>query len=414
MPLTAEHGGDVVDATACSDAAWAAIYKTRPRALLLCRACAHAMHAKLSPRATRFFAHDRTVADCPATGETPLHRLLKTLLAEGVRAEGWSAVVEATPGERDAGGWRADVLAVDTSSSRRVAFEVQLAAQTTADAQARTARYRIDDIDVIWLTTRNAPWLWAVPGCRVLEVTTTDHAGGRPGFTVTQGLAKLVDDTWTVPPPVPLARVVTGVLTATIVAWALKRVCDAVAPGTKERPPWRHEVVGLVPARQLERGRELDAQRAREEARADAEAERRSADALRRHAYIEALYERQEHLAPVAAADAAGAGNVVWAGVPATLAPPGSALGRVTAAGNEATARAAVIWVGPEWQSLRLFAVCSPVASLITPRLAASWRRRGVRVYVADPTEAARVARALNWPASDLHLVERRARRPPG
>jgi competence protein CoiA len=136
----------MIDATACTDRDWEAVHKVSPRAPLRCRACAHPMHAKVSPRGTRFFAHDRKVPDCPAAGETPTHRLLKGMLADAIRTAGWSAAVEATPGSGDVGGWRADVLAIDATTGRRVAFEVQLAALTIADARSRTARYSADEI----------------------------------------------------------------------------------------------------------------------------------------------------------------------------------------------------------------------------------------------------------------------------
>ena len=71
VPLTAIRADDVLDATVCTDDAWEAVHKARPRARLLCRACAQPMHAKLSPIGTRFFAHDRKVPDCPQP-EKPL------------------------------------------------------------------------------------------------------------------------------------------------------------------------------------------------------------------------------------------------------------------------------------------------------------------------------------------------------
>lgn len=92
-------------------------------------------------------SHDRKVPDCPAAGETPLHRLLKGMLADAMRAAGWGAAVEATPGSGDVGGWRADVLAVDATTRRRAAFEVQCAPLTIADARSRIALQRRRDPD---------------------------------------------------------------------------------------------------------------------------------------------------------------------------------------------------------------------------------------------------------------------------
>jgi hypothetical protein len=45
-------------------------------------------------------------------------------------------------GYGDVGSWRADVLAVDATTGRRVAFEVQLKVLTIADARSRTALQR--------------------------------------------------------------------------------------------------------------------------------------------------------------------------------------------------------------------------------------------------------------------------------
>ena len=412
MPLTALHdGGDeVLDATACSDRHWATVHKVSPRVSLRCRACGHPMHAKVSPRGTRFFAHDRKVPDCPAAGETPLHRLLKGILADGIRAAGWSAVVEATPGSGDVGGWRADVLAVDATTGRRVAFEVQLAALTIADARSRTARYSADEIQTIWLTTRSAPWVWAVPGCR-LEQVAADDAIEPPAFAVVAGLAKLVDDVWENPPPVALQRVIAGVLASTIVAFVIGHVHEELPHGQGTRMLWHHEATALVPSAHVPRGRKLARDQARAEARANAEYERDRADRARHRSNLDALYDRQEHLVPIAVAhatDALATGEYVWIGIPATRLLPGTVVGRFSAAGNEKTAQGATVWIGRNRDALRLFAVCSPVASLASAGLGASWRRRHVRVYVAQANEAKRVAAALGCSASSLHLVERR------
>lgn len=401
MPLTATYASDVIDATACTDTAWDAVYKTRPRALLHCRACEQAMHAKLSSRGTRFFAHDRKVPHCAAAGETPLHRHLKAALADAIRAAGWTAAVEATPDRGDSGGWRADVLAVDDRSGRRIAFEAQLATMTVADAQARTARYAADAIQTIWLTTRHAPWVWSVPGCQLQDTTPAD-ARQPPTFAVTRGLAKLADDGWIFPPPLPLPRLVAGVLAATIVPFTIDYVREELAHGKTARWLWHANATGLVPATHGARARRLANERAADAARANADAERHRSNR-------EALYVRQDRVLPVAAADAAAAlhvGECVWAGVPATRVLADVAVDRLSAAGNERTARAATIWIGRDRQALRLFAVCSPVASLITPGLAASWTRRRVRVYVAERAEAVRVARAIGCPPETLHLVD--------
>ena len=110
MPLTALRAdGSLVDATACTDAEWAGVHKTSPRAVLTCRGrgCGGGLHAKVSKLGFRFFAHDVKRDDCPTNGETPEHRELKALLAAAIREAGGTAVVEAYPEAAGIGGWRA-------------------------------------------------------------------------------------------------------------------------------------------------------------------------------------------------------------------------------------------------------------------------------------------------------------------
>ncbi|MGO9900171.1 MAG: competence protein CoiA family protein [Solirubrobacteraceae bacterium] len=156
-----------IDSTSCDEGVWVAIYKTQPRTALFCRECGSSMHAKVSSQGTRFFAHDRKQLRCSLNGETPMHRLLKSQLAEIIRACGWNAEMEAMPSDSDIGGWRADVLASHHQHARRVAFEVQLAAMTVVEGRERSARYSGDAIETIWLTTKNTPWLWKPPACCV-------------------------------------------------------------------------------------------------------------------------------------------------------------------------------------------------------------------------------------------------------
>lgn len=120
MPLTAQHAAaGVLDATTNplgGDATWSAIHRARPRAPLTCRECGHGLHAKLSAKGLRFFAHDAAAPDCSLAGETIAHRLLKLQLASAIRDAGWFADLEVA-GE----GWRADVLATSPDGSRRMA-----------------------------------------------------------------------------------------------------------------------------------------------------------------------------------------------------------------------------------------------------------------------------------------------------
>jgi competence protein CoiA len=120
------------------------------------------MHAKVSPLGLRFFAHDAARADCPLTGETANHRLLKSAIAAAVRAAGWHATLEATGPQ---GRWRADVLATSPDGDRRVAWEAQLARQHDDDTLARTKRYTGDGVEVVWVFDR--PVASSAPAVRV-------------------------------------------------------------------------------------------------------------------------------------------------------------------------------------------------------------------------------------------------------
>ena len=154
MPLVAQGPGGLLDATLVdlgTGTAWDSIHRVRPRVALTCQACGGSMHAKVSPRGSRFFAHDVARSDCPLNGESPDHRLLKSAVAAAVRAAGWHATLEATgPDLR----WRADVLATSPDGSRRVAWEAQLAQQHDDDTRARTDRYTRDGVEVVWIFER--------------------------------------------------------------------------------------------------------------------------------------------------------------------------------------------------------------------------------------------------------------------
>jgi len=165
MPLVARGLGRLLDATMDDlgvGISWSGIHRSRPRVLLVCAACAGSMHAKVSPRGLRFFAHDAARKECPLNGETPDHRLLKSAIAAAVRAAGWQAGLEAEGPDRR---WRADVLAISPDGRRRVAWEAQLAHQHNDETLARSARYADDGIDVVWVFDR--PVSGGMPAVRV-------------------------------------------------------------------------------------------------------------------------------------------------------------------------------------------------------------------------------------------------------
>ncbi|MGW8702348.1 competence protein CoiA family protein [Streptomyces eurythermus] len=151
--------------------AWEAVYRARPRPALACTQCGGPMHAKVSPRGGRFFAHDRRSPACAGAGETEEHRSLKRALAAAARQAGHRAQLEVTASH---GGWRADVL-VTSAGDRRTALEAQVSSAPVDDVVVRTRRYRDDGIAVVWFTHRAARWLAHVPAARLYRPAAPDR-----------------------------------------------------------------------------------------------------------------------------------------------------------------------------------------------------------------------------------------------
>lgn len=393
MPLTAVSDNGEVDATACADDLWSSLHRARPAPALRCRMCAASMHAKVSGRGLRFFAH-HAGADCPSAGETPEHRFWKRALASVIREAGWHAAIEAEPAVGDLGGWRADVLAVEASTEvpRRTAFEVQLAGMTPAEGKERTERYRADGIETVWVTTRYPRWFYEVPGLRV-----EDGGSGDLGtLGVTRGLVRQIDGRWRSQDHQDLGSVVRRLLDRRLVAYDIGYFGEQIPYGDRTREYWVDRAVAWVDSEEVERLEHERRQREIEAARAREHEER-----------LEALFARQEAVLPIAicdARDSIGASWSVFVGVPPTWFQ--GELSRVDAAGNESTAHGLVIWTGFNRSKIDLFAVVCPVAARISPRLARSWAKRGVRVYAADSTEATRLAHALGCSTRDIVIAD--------
>lgn len=392
MPLTAcLADASIVDATACSDDVWASVYRTELTLQLTCRGCGHPMMAKRSSKGLRFFAHRAAgPADCPSAGESAEHLELKRRLADLIRLTGAEAILEATPAQGDQGGWRADVLCI-APSGRRVAFEVQLAAMTVEEGNERSSKYRRDGIDVAWVTSKHAHWVSRIPSMRIDYDDT--------GAWVTRGIAKFgAMYGWTQPEPVPLDRVVRGLVEATIEPVSARSHEEDVGGKTR----WISDATLLVPSAEA---------RAVEQARARAEAQRAlEQDQRAQHERnVRALMERQERVLQIAIDDALSTGiseNQVWLGVPATWWNGARPVPVMQALGNPRTAMGLAVWVGPNSKEVRLWAVICPVAGRCTSGLGWSWAKRDVRVYAETMTEAAKLAQALNRRPSGILVRE--------
>ncbi|MFD8557366.1 competence protein CoiA [Streptosporangium canum] len=189
---------------------WESVYRTRPRIELTCPECGYGVHAKLSPRRTRYFAHDPgRPPHCQLAVESADHHLLKLVLAEAIRHAGWSADLEVPAPD---GSWRADVMATSVADGDRMAWEAQLSPITEDDIRMRTDRYADDGIEVCWVSSRDrVPWLCTVPAIAVRPPEPPTAAGrwmvhdGLVRFDYARGRWVQVDD-------VPLAAFVRWVL----------------------------------------------------------------------------------------------------------------------------------------------------------------------------------------------------------
>lgn len=389
MPLTAQHASTgVLDATVDplgEGVPWEAIHRARPRAPLTCRECGHGLHAKVSPKGLRFFAHDRAAPTCSLVGETMAHRLLKLQLASAIRDTGWYAELEVA-----GDGWRADVLATSPDGARRMAWEAQLAQITVDELRERTARMEASGVPVCWVTDRERPWIGAVPAIRL---SLADESG--PPVAVD---AKVVDGT--------------GGFRE---AWCPRRRCenDGGAPGPCPGHGWWRPVepdvdlsvfvagvlAGTIRAHRTPRYSRFFLESARivwttrphvitERAQLEASERRREHDDL-------ATAEHERHLAAIAAKLARQQ----------ALTPPA-----VELVGREARGYVGVRDATPEWaMGVPLFVhdmpqgVISPVVSRISTEVRA--RLMGLTLFVATEAERRALARACG-PEQRIVLFE--------
>ncbi|MBI3892739.1 MAG: hypothetical protein HY303_14550 [Candidatus Wallbacteria bacterium] len=124
---------------------WAALERERrldPRALVL-PCCKTAAYQRVGAHGTAHFVHQPGTA-CDTAPESAEHLRAKADIAHACHALGWTPVTEFRG--RD---WVADVLA--RKGDRKVAFEVQMSAQTSRETRLRHDRYARDGIRDCWL-----------------------------------------------------------------------------------------------------------------------------------------------------------------------------------------------------------------------------------------------------------------------
>jgi hypothetical protein len=452
LPQTAENDGNEIDATTCSDQIWSAIHCCTPPVKVKCRECGQPMTAKNSKLGNRFFSHVVERPECPSYGETREHREMKRLLASAIRAQGWEAHLEATPMSGDVGVWRADVLAVDPSSGRRVAFEVQLAGMTVATGKLRTDRYSRDGIDTYWVAHKNAWWLWRLPGFRIEHnhserspIVTRGVAYFGPHRDV-QGAVKAPEFMYWQPPSKDLTldqlmkAVVEGTLTVheidpddgrrlaggRTMRGSGERMSLLVSRGSLERASnyqgSTDDVNALVEKPARDQHEEPDPDSAMTTFLEEIPDRRASlvkllSDGVRAGSYFRGYYQRQARLIPVVLAEVesrCAKGEQVWIGIPPRrigVSGPISSfrreddLGWCELNGNLSTSDGALFSVGPDSTHAVPVAIVSPIPMQHRPGASSFWREWGVTLYVETADEEATLALIAGYKPGEIVVV---------
>ena len=135
MPISAVVDGEYLIGPLCSDEKWSqvrAVSKSDPESVTF-----PATGAKCFPRVSKLGLKHFVSRTGTATGtETVEHELTKAGVAKVLLENGWQAWVEYLSDDRS---WVADVFGV-SPQGERVAFEVQLSAQSRDDFAMRTKR----------------------------------------------------------------------------------------------------------------------------------------------------------------------------------------------------------------------------------------------------------------------------------
>lgn len=267
---------------------WSGIYRVRPRIALSCPECGFGVHAKVSPRGLRYFAHDPgRPPECELSNESIEHHLLKLELATAIRDAGWHAEMEVRAPD---GSWRADVMATSVDGARRWAWEAQLSPISDFDLLDRTARYADEGIEVCWVSPREAvPWIDTGPAVRVAE-----PRGDAP-WTVADGLASfdVRRGAWVLVERTPLARFVYWALEGKVTSHHVLRRYRRIHLGARRQA--RRNLLWTT-ERSIRQEEKHEAMRQRQDER-KAERERAAAEAEeRRLAEERAAREERERL----------------------------------------------------------------------------------------------------------------------
>ncbi|MBE4719536.1 hypothetical protein [Pseudarthrobacter sp. AB1] len=155
VQLVAYLNGERFDATEMAHDPWRGLIDYPGYKDLVLAECGRRA-SRVTRKGRQFFKHYPEV-DCDIThkSESAQHLAMKQALKDRVNAvPGWSATVEeAHPGRA----WIADVMATHVSG-RRLAFEVQLSAQSEEEYVRRSQRYVDDRIGPVWVVPENFEW----------------------------------------------------------------------------------------------------------------------------------------------------------------------------------------------------------------------------------------------------------------
>jgi hypothetical protein len=150
MPLIALRASDgaEIEAFSVDPAEWD-VMRMQPRGAFAMIGTNWPAVLKRSIRGTQFFAHASGYQGVRPEPESEQHLLAKVMIARGLRADGYTALVECPGISGDGDSWGADVLC--ETNGRRIAFEVQLAQQTLEQYEGRTAAYARSGVECVWL-----------------------------------------------------------------------------------------------------------------------------------------------------------------------------------------------------------------------------------------------------------------------
>jgi len=445
MPQTALHDGEEIDSTDCNDGIWGAIHRHKPPVKVQCRGCGGQMWAKESMLENRFFSHVSKPSNCPSQGETAEHRELKSLLARAIRDLGWEARLEATPEDGDQGGWRADVLAVDPVSRRRLAFEVQLAGMTVTTGRERMDKYARDGIDTYWVTAKNAWWLWRIPGFLLQDsdgepqvARGAAHFG--PRHSAPQALALGESMYWQPPEDSTLTKLLADIFDGFVAIHEIEAHGTFGLEGCHSARKHETNITALVNSEsvlreasylqmlaakdaeqtqlELERKRQLANDKRRDRDRKAWEA----AVAKNHHddnsvSYFEEFCQSQarviEQVVPILQSMCGEDDAVLIGVVPRELSAPSQSAGVVRddgkdwcyVNGDHTTADGALLWLKKGQAFGKRVAIVCPNPRFLRPKVDELWRQWGVTLYVETTEQAEELAPLIGYDLGNITVV---------